>query len=87
MLERRGSMAIKDVEKAFAAFAKLSFQVDRTPIKNVAGLIFPFAREHHLTTYDAAYLELSLRTRLRLATRDRELRAAAAAAGASLFGG
>ena len=86
ILERRGNMTIENVEKAFAGFAKLSFQIDREPMKNVAGVIFPLAREHHLTIYDAAYLELSLRTNLPLATRDSELRAAAIAAGANLFG-
>jgi predicted nucleic acid-binding protein len=85
MLERRGRMTAEDVEMAFSGFAKLSFQVDREPIDDVAKRIFPLARTHHLTIYDAAYLELALRTKLPLATRDRELRAAAVAAGATLF--
>jgi predicted nucleic acid-binding protein len=86
MLERRGRMTAKDVETAFAGIAKLSFQIDREPVEDVAGMIFPLARGHHLTIYDAAYLELALRTKLPLATRDTDLRAAAVAAGANLFG-
>ncbi len=39
---------------------------------------------HQLSVYDAAYLELALRTGARLATRDRALRAAAARAGVVL---
>lgn len=37
------------------------------------------AERHHLTVYDAAYLELALRRALPLATLDRELRTAAEA--------
>lgn len=41
---------------------------------------------HQLTVYDAAYLELALRTGARLATRDKALIAAAAKAGVPLAG-
>ena len=43
------------------------------------------ARSHHLSVYDAAYLELSLRRRLPLATLDTHLRKAAKAAGIVLM--
>jgi predicted nucleic acid-binding protein len=79
-------MTPNDVEKAFSGFAKLSFQIDREPMEDVPVRIFPLARDYHLTVYDAAYLELALRTKLPLATRDRALCAAAVAAGAALFG-
>jgi predicted nucleic acid-binding protein len=55
-------------------------------MEDVPVRIFPLARDYHLTVYDAAYLELALRTKLPLATRDRALCAAAVAAGAALFG-
>lgn len=58
MLERRSRMTAEEVEKAFAGFAKLSLQINREPMENVAGMIFPLARCHRLTIYDAAYLEL-----------------------------
>lgn len=48
-------------------------------------LLVDAAREHDLTAYDAAYLELSRRTGLPLATSDRALRRATAAAGIQLF--
>jgi predicted nucleic acid-binding protein len=44
------------------------------------------ARQHKLTLYDAAYLELALRRALPLASLDRELRAAAAAEKVGLLG-
>ena len=39
------------------------------------------ARSHHLTVYDAAYLELAMRRNLPLATLDQDLRSAAKKAG------
>lgn len=44
------------------------------------------AREHRLSVYDAAYLELAIRRQLPLASLDRQLRAAAVASGVALFG-
>jgi predicted nucleic acid-binding protein len=41
---------------------------------------------HRLTSYDAAYLELAMRTALPLATLDQDLRKAASAEGVSLLG-
>ncbi|HEY6509091.1 MAG TPA: type II toxin-antitoxin system VapC family toxin [Vicinamibacterales bacterium] len=42
------------------------------------------AERHHLTVYDATYLELAQRSGLPLASLDHELRAAAVAAGVAL---
>lgn len=44
------------------------------------------ARAHTLTSYDATYLELALRTGSPLATFDRKLASAARAAGVAVFG-
>jgi predicted nucleic acid-binding protein len=44
------------------------------------------ARTHHLSAYDAAYLELAIREGLPLATLDDDLRRAAARAGVVLVG-
>lgn len=43
------------------------------------------SRRHNLTAYDAAYLDLALRTHLSLATLDEPLRQAAAAEGITLL--
>lgn len=48
--------------------------------------ILHLGRTYRLTSYDAAYLELSMRSGAALATVDRGLRRAAAEAGAGLFG-
>jgi predicted nucleic acid-binding protein len=44
------------------------------------------ARRHKLSAFDAAYLELALRTGLALATLDASLAKAAAAGGVAIFG-
>jgi predicted nucleic acid-binding protein len=86
-LERRGRLSRAVIDGFLAEMPRLPFEIDRVAMDNVASSILPLARAHDLTLYDAAYLELSLRTNLPLATRDSELRAAALAAGANLFSG
>jgi predicted nucleic acid-binding protein len=48
--------------------------------------VLALARSHNLTGYDAAYLELVLRTGRELATFDRQLADAVRKAGARVFG-
>jgi predicted nucleic acid-binding protein len=48
-------------------------------------LALALARSHHLTSYDAAYLELALRRGLPLASRDKALQAAARLEGVPLL--
>jgi predicted nucleic acid-binding protein len=47
--------------------------------------LMPLCRTYKLTSYDAAYLELALRTDLPLVTLDKDLRRAAKKAGASVW--
>jgi predicted nucleic acid-binding protein len=65
--------------------------MERLPIRldfdQDGATVLALAREHRLTVYDAAYLELALRADLPLATLDRQLTAAARAARVSLLGG
>lgn len=51
-----------------------------------SGATLRLAVKHGLTTYDDAYLELTLRRDLPLATLDQDLRGAAAAEGVQLLG-
>jgi predicted nucleic acid-binding protein len=50
------------------------------------GVILDLARRYRLSAYDAAYLELALRTQSPLASIDRALCSAAASAGVVLAG-
>jgi predicted nucleic acid-binding protein len=51
-----------------------------------ASRIPPIAREHGLSAYDAAYLELSMRRGASIATLDGKLQKAARRAGVEIFG-
>ena len=56
----------------------LPIEIDPITIDISWRLTLALAREHKLTSYDAAYLELALRRGLRLATKDKALARAAA---------
>jgi predicted nucleic acid-binding protein len=59
----------------------LSITTDDETNRRCPGESLALAREHGLTVYDAAYLELALRRRAGLATLDRALARAARSAG------
>jgi predicted nucleic acid-binding protein len=60
--------------KALRLLARIPVTVDSAPEETT---IFHFARQHHLTFYDAGYLELAARRNAPLATLDRALAKAA----------
>jgi predicted nucleic acid-binding protein len=74
-----------------AATAAILAHLERLPIRldldQDGDTVLALAREHRLTVYDAAYLELALRAGAPLATLDRELARAARAARVPLLGG
>ena len=75
--ERRGRLT-----EAGTSSLLLAIHVDRTPAE---AALLTLARQHRLTVYDAAYLELAQRDGLALATLDSALRQAAAAVGVPLL--
>ena len=85
MGERRG----RSTESQAAAFVR--FLQGLRIIVDAAGTLaawtetLAIARRHGLSAYDAAYLELAIRTASPLATRDKPLESAAKAAGVVLF--
>lgn len=66
---------------------ELPVVADRSTSARTLHQTMSLAREHRLTAYDAAYLELAMRLGLPLATGDRSLRAAAERAGVVRLGG
>jgi len=84
-LERRKRLTSEVVDDFLADMTELAIEVDLTAIEAPGDLILTLARTHALTTYDAAYLELALRTDTPLATRDAALARAARQSGARLF--
>ena len=61
------------------------FTIDIAPLPD-RPTVLALARKHHLTFYDAAYLELAHRENIPLATLDDDLAAAARAEGIRLIG-
>jgi predicted nucleic acid-binding protein len=78
---RRGRLRQNDEGQVAQALRMLAVRVDPVDLDAAMANILPIARKHGLSAYDAAYLELALRTSSRLATLDRQLRKAAIAEG------
>jgi len=84
-LEAKGIVEEVDSQRFVALYAGLDIEVDQTTGVQALGDILQLARRFKLSAYDAAYLELSLRTGLPLSTLDDELATAAAKAGVAIF--
>ena len=81
--ERRGRIGAEQSGRALGLLSGLPIQVDH----NVEEAhLMRLAREHRLSVYDAAYLELALRAAVSLATFDAALAAAAQAEQVALIG-
>jgi len=81
--ERRGRIDPPGSAAFLADLDMLPISFDR---QSDSTTVLALAREHRLTVYDAAYLELAHRREAPLATLDRRLAAAADAAGVALLG-
>jgi len=66
--------------------AALPIAIDEETKAHAFGDTLSLAREHNLSAYDAAYLELAMRRGLPLATLDAKLKTAAQAVGVPLYG-
>lgn len=83
---RRGRKDAAFRDATLADLAWLPIRTDGETGKYAWGTTVQLAERHRLTLYDAAYLELALRSGLPLATLDRELRNAAVAEKVVLLG-
>jgi predicted nucleic acid-binding protein len=80
--EWRGRISPEKTTAFLASLAELPIEIASLPSE--LGVL-PLARDHRLSVYDAAYLELASRRGLALATLDRKLRNAAQQTGVKLF--
>lgn len=80
--ERRKRITREDTALFLADLALLSIDVDDAPRETT---VLTLARQHKLTVYDAAYLELAQRKHLPLATLDADLAKAARKIGVGIF--
>jgi len=73
------------VRRCLRHLEELSIDIDVAAATSSFDRVMPLARRHQLSSYDAAYLELSLRENTPLATFDGALRDAAKREGVPLF--
>jgi predicted nucleic acid-binding protein len=83
--ERRGRIDEGDVPSATRLLTALPIRVETLSLDRTLADVLPLARATQLSAYDAAYVDLALRTGFPLATADDFLAQAALAAGAAVL--
>ena len=83
--ERRGRCTQADTANWLGFLAGLPITVDGETERRAWSATVALARQHTLSVYDAAYLELAIRESLPIASLDKQLVAAAKAIGVPLF--
>ncbi len=84
-LVRSGQVSQASATRYFEQVGKLPIKTDTTSHDIASTAVFALSIQFGLSVYDAAYLELALRSGATLATNDRRLKAATREAGAPLF--
>ncbi len=85
-LEYKEIVTEADSQRYITVLERLNVSVDQATPSPALGDTLNLARRFKLSAYDAAYLELTLRSGLPLATLDAGLAKAATTAGVSIFG-
>jgi len=83
--ERRKRVKQLDVRRFVELLAGLTIIEQSQTVADTVRDVLPLAREHHLSSYDAAYLEVAIRREAPLATLDRTLEKASRSAGVRIF--
>lgn len=83
--ERRGNLDRASSVRFLNLLLQLPIEVEQESPQRMFGEILLLAREHQLSTYDASYLDLSMRAGLPLASRDNALVQAAECCGVKVF--
>jgi predicted nucleic acid-binding protein len=84
--ERAKRLTEQDSVSYLSDLASIAITQDDLPSAFRQPRVLDLGRFHHLTAYDATYLELAMRRAATLATFDRKLAAAARDAGVRVFG-
>jgi predicted nucleic acid-binding protein len=71
--ERRGRITLERADDFLRELSVLEIEIDHETAGRSFSHLLPLCRDHALTSYDAAYLDLARRRRLPLATRDADL--------------
>jgi predicted nucleic acid-binding protein len=83
--ERRGRITAELAEEFLSDLRELSLTVEPADVVVAFGNIRQLAREHNLTAYDAACLELAIRKGIPLVTLDADLKKAAISSAVRIF--
>ena len=84
--ERRGRITQAAGGSFLELLRQLPIEVEQISERRVFDVVMALAREHSISTYDAAYLDLAMQTGLPLATIDGPLQDAAVSCGVAVFG-
>ncbi|MDX9991344.1 MAG: type II toxin-antitoxin system VapC family toxin [Anaerolineales bacterium] len=80
--ERRGCLTAAEGARFLELLRRLPIQIEETSsMERTWGDVLNLARAHQLSTYDACYLDLAMRSGTALATLDTDLKNAAQACG------
>ena len=85
-VESKGIVTEADSQRFIVLLGALNIAADQATAAHALGETLNLARRYKLSSYDAAYLEIALRTGLPLATLDANLAKAAVTAGVPIFG-
>jgi predicted nucleic acid-binding protein len=83
--ERRKRIRPPEARRFVELLKGLSILEDTQPFADTMSNILPLAREHDLSAYDAAYLDVAVRQGAPLATLDAALQKAGRTAGINIF--
>jgi predicted nucleic acid-binding protein len=86
MAEKRKRISTEDASQFVRSLSALEIQVDDEAPRRAFDHLLPLCRNHGLTSYDAAYLDLTLRWQLPLASLDDDLRKVATDLGMPVLG-
>ena len=83
--ERRKRVKQQDVRRCVELLGGLTIIEHSQTVADTVSHVLPLARAHHLSAYDAAYLDVAIRQAAPLATLDSGLRKAGRSAGVTIF--
>ncbi len=83
--ERRKRLQQADVVRFVSLLEGLPLVQDQRSMVQTMAAVVPLARQYKLSAYDAAYLDVAIRTGAPLATLDQGLRKAAKTAGVRIY--
>jgi predicted nucleic acid-binding protein len=85
LAERKQRITQEGIAEFLETLRRLPIQVERREALWLCQAILPLVRQHRLSAYDAAYLELAKRERLGLATLDHALQHASRVVGVAVL--